>query len=163
MRNLKVWKMEVIVSDASDELVLAEAESIKNDLGVPQAAACECETTCKQHDADSLEQRVRDLECEVESLFAFQRRDHPAPLCDSDATIRARQADMIFALNKKITELETGHNPRHIRFMAKLYENGALPVNRLKHLATAMEDGNNYKLAEWLRGLADILDKPDGE
>ena len=60
-------------------------------------------------------------------------------------------------------QVETGHNPRHRAFMARLYENGALPVNRFKHLATVMEDGNNYKLAEWLRDLAAILDTPDGE
>ena len=51
----------------------------------PEDEACECESACKQQDADSLEQRVRDLECEVESLFAFQRRDHPAtrPVAES--------------------------------------------------------------------------------
>ena len=40
--------------------------------------SCQCKSACQQQDTDSLEQRVRDLECEVESLFAFQRRDHPA-------------------------------------------------------------------------------------
>ena len=46
--------------------------------GKPAPETCERESTCQQQDTDSLEQRVRDLECEVESLFAFQRRDHPA-------------------------------------------------------------------------------------
>lgn len=66
------WQLDMrrVIADIDARLTALEAQA--------KPEACECESACKQQDAGSLEQRVRDLECEVESLFAFQRRDHPA-------------------------------------------------------------------------------------
>ena len=63
---------------------------------------------------------------------------------------------------------ETGHNPRHIKFMAKLYEGkdcGVKPEIRLRLIARMLESKGvlDTVMSRWLNELAASLDTPEGE